>query len=125
MNTFQTWLWWLLGSTWRLEPYHTASARPGPPALIHGNTLVASPLAVRPSLTCNGAVHCVHPVAALAPLTNVCLRAGSELLTAHTAIRLRAVSMERTEKSVSGESLVSAILTSFVRSWPDPVASRK
>src|SRR5438445_12006278 len=77
MKTFQDWLLWLLGSTWRLEPYQTASARPAPPALIHGNTLVASPVVVDPSLTCTGTVHLVHPLAALAALTNTWRSAGS------------------------------------------------
>ncbi|TMB59687.1 MAG: hypothetical protein E6J51_13550 [Chloroflexi bacterium] len=49
------------------------------------------------------------------------------LLMHQTAKRLRALSMDSTEKSVSGEPVgVSAILTNFVRSCP-PVgfASRK
>src|SRR5437588_8460744 len=103
MKTFQAWLLWLLGSTWRLEPYQTASARPGPPALIQGNTLVASPVTVEPSLTCTGAVHVLHPLAALAALTKVWRSAGLALLTVQTTTRLRPLSIERTEKSVSGE----------------------
>src|SRR6185437_2153407 len=97
MNTFHDWLLWLLGSTCRLEPYQTASARPGPPALIHGNTLVASPVEAEPSLTWTGAVQVVHPLAALAALTKICRKAGFALSTAQTATRLRAVSIERTE----------------------------
>ena len=54
MNTFHAWSESLLGSALTLEPYQTASARPGPPALIHGNTLTASPVAVEPSETCTG-----------------------------------------------------------------------
>src|ERR1700745_209098 len=69
MNTFQDWLLWLLGSTWRLEPYQTASARPAPPALIHGKTLVASPVVVEASLTCIGVDHVCHLLAALEALT--------------------------------------------------------
>src|SRR6267378_5062455 len=84
MNTFQAWLLWLLGSTCLSDPYQTASARPGPPALIQGNTLVASPVVVEPSLTCTGAVQLVHPLAALAALTNTCLNAGLLLLTFQT-----------------------------------------
>src|ERR1700741_137809 len=97
MNTFQDWLLWLLGSTCRLEPYHTASARPAPPALIHGKTLVASPVAVAGALTCLG---------------------GG---------RVRHLPIDGTATSVSGEPFgVSAILTSFVRSWPPaPLSSRK
>src|SRR6266478_6121389 len=126
MKTFQAWLLWLLGSTCLSDPYHTASARPGPPALIHGDTLVASPVTVEPSLTCTGAVQLVHPLAALAALTKTCLRAGLLLLTFQTTVRLRAVSIERTEKRVSGDPFgVSAILMSFVKSAPLPVASRK
>src|SRR6267378_1307941 len=129
MKTFQDWLLWLLGSTCLSDPYQTASARPGPPALSHGNTLVASPVAVEPSLTWTGAVHAVHPLAALEALTNVWRSAGSLLvgLTVQTTSRLRPESIERTEKSVSGEPAgVSAILTSRVRSWlPPPASSRK
>src|SRR6267143_3965844 len=129
MKTFHNWLLWLLGSTCLSEPYQTASARPGPPALIHGNTLVASPVAVEPSLTCTGAVQVIHPLAALAALTNVWRRAGSLLLglTVQTTSRLRPESIERTEKRVSGEPAgVSAILTRRVRSWlPPPPSSRR
>src|SRR5438270_4989290 len=82
MKTFHDWLLWLLGSTCRLEPYQTASARPAPPALIHGKTLVASPVAIEPSLTCTGVVHCVQPLAALAALTNTWRSAGLLLPTA-------------------------------------------
>src|SRR5438477_9844801 len=126
MKTFQTWLLWLLGSTCLSEPYQTASARPGPPALIHGKTLVASPVTVDPSLTWTGAVHTVQPLAALAALTKTCRLAGVLLLMHQTATRFRPLSMETTENSVSGEPVgVSAILISLVRSWPVPVASRK
>src|SRR2546426_6071634 len=69
MKTFHDWLLWLLGSTFWSEPYQTASARPGPPALIHGKTLTASPVVVEASLTCTGVVQLCHPVAALATLT--------------------------------------------------------
>src|SRR5256714_11472072 len=118
MNTFHAWLLGLLGSTCRLEPYQTASARPGPPALIHGNTLVASPVAVEPSLTWTGAVHVVQPDAALEADTHDWSSAGSELLTVQTTMRFRALSIDRTENSVSGKPVVSAILTSLVGSWP-------
>ena len=69
MKTFHDWLLWLLGSTFLSEPYQTASARPGPPALIHGNTFTASPVVVEASLTCTGVLQLVQPVAALAALT--------------------------------------------------------
>src|ERR1700716_4310268 len=104
MKTFQDWLLWLLGSTCLSDPYHTASARPGPPALIHGKMLVASPVLVRPSLTWTGAVHLVHPLAALEALTKTWRRAGSLLPTAHTTTRLRPESIDSTENSVSGEA---------------------
>src|SRR5438132_7862758 len=68
MKTFHDWLLWLLGSTFLSEPYQTASARPGPPALIHGKTLTASPVVIEASLTCTGAVQLVHS-GALAALT--------------------------------------------------------
>src|SRR5438309_6975609 len=111
MKTFHDWLLWLLGSTCLSDPYQTASARPGPPALSHGKTLVASPVAVEPSLTWTGAVQVVHPLAALEALTNVWRRAGLVLLTVQSAIRLRPVSIDTTENSVSGEPVgVSAIL---------------
>src|SRR5438128_11818521 len=103
MKTFHDWLLWLLGSTFLSEPYQTASALPGPPALIHGNTLTASPLVVDASLTCSGLVHLVQPVAALAALTKTCRLLGVELLMHHTTKRLRALSIERTEKRASGE----------------------
>ena len=47
-----------------ISPYHTASDRPGPPALIHGNTLTASPVAAEALLTWTGAVQLVHPLPA-------------------------------------------------------------
>src|SRR5438093_12631905 len=125
MKTFHDWLWWLLGSTFRSEPYQTASARPGPPALIHGKTFTASPLEVTPSLTCTGVVQLVQPLAGLAALTKTWRRLGVLLLMHQTTKRLRALSIDSTEKSVSGELAVSAILMSFVRSCPVPVASRK
>src|SRR5438132_7064920 len=126
MKTFHFWPDWLLGSTLLSDPYQTASARPAPPALIHGKTLTASPVPVDASLTCTGAVQLDHPVAALAPLTKTCRFVQSLALMHQTTCRLRAESMETTEKSVSGEPVgVSAILISLVRSCPVPVASRK
>src|SRR5206468_3356141 len=56
MKTFHFWPDWLLGSTLLSDPYQTASARPGPPALIQGKTLTASPVPVDASLTCTGGV---------------------------------------------------------------------
>src|SRR6266851_5930471 len=120
MNTFHAWPFWLLGSTFLSEPYQTASARPGPPALIHGKTLTASPASVEPSLTWTGAVQRVHPLAALAALTKTCRCPGVPPLLGlmhQTTTRFRALSIERTEKSVSGEPVgVSVSLISFVRS---------
>src|SRR5690348_8799330 len=111
MKTFHAWPACALGSTFLSWPYQTASARPGPPALIQGNTLTASPVVVDPSLTCTGAVHFVHPLRALAALTKTCRKLGVLLLMHHTTTRLRALSIERTEKRVSGEPVgVSAIL---------------
>src|SRR4029077_20215057 len=92
INTFQTWLLWELGSTWRFDPYQTASARPAPPALIQGKTFVASPVAVEPSLTWTGAVHFVHPLEALEAETHVWRSAGSPL-TVQATTRLRAESI--------------------------------
>src|SRR5207248_4477760 len=83
MNTFHDWLLWLLGSTCLSEPYQTAAVRPGPPALSHGKTLVASAVAVEPSLIWTGAVQLVHPLAALEALTHVRRNAGLLLLTSH------------------------------------------
>src|SRR6266566_1172076 len=126
MKTFHDWLLWLLGSTFLSEPYQTASALPAPPALIQGKTLTASPLVVDASLTCTGLVHFVQPVAALAALTKTCRRLGFELLMHQTRMRFRALSIDSTEKRVSGEPVgVSAILMSFFKSCPVPVASRK
>src|SRR5439155_11774088 len=84
MNTFQAWPDWLLGSAFLFDPYHTASARPGPPALIHGNTLTASPVPVEPSLTCTGAVQVRQPLFAEAALTKIWRRDGVLLSMAHT-----------------------------------------
>ena len=103
MNTFQACRPWLLGSTLLSDPYHTASARPGPPALIHGNTFTASPVAVDPSLTWTGAVQFVQPVAAEAPLTKTCRRDGVELPMAQVTNRFRAVSIDSTVNRTSGE----------------------
>src|SRR5919198_5656356 len=103
MNTFQAWPDWLLGSTFLFDPYHTASARPGPPALIHGNTLTASPVPVDPSLTRTGAVQVRHPLFAEAALTKICRCDGVSLSIAHTTKRLRALSRESTVNSTSGE----------------------
>src|SRR2546422_4456533 len=105
MNTFQACPLWMLGSTFLSEPYHTASARPGPPALIQGNTFTASPVAVEPSLTRNGRVQFRQPLAAEAALTKTCRWAGLPLLelSAQATNRLRAVSMDSTVNSVSGE----------------------
>src|SRR2546426_991527 len=123
MKTFQDWFFWLLGSTFLSEPYQTASALPGPPALIQGKTLTASPVNVEPSLTRTGALQLAHPLAALAALTHTCRSPGSLLLMHQTTNRLRALSIERTEKRVSGELMVSAILMSF--DGPAPGLSRK
>src|SRR5947207_2618778 len=102
MKTFHDWLLWLLGSTCLSDPYQTASARPGPPALSHGNTFVASPVAVDASLTCTGVVQLRQPDAAEAALTYTCRCAGVPS-TAKTTKRLRAESIETTENSVSGD----------------------
>src|SRR2546428_1807124 len=99
MNTFQAWLFWLLGSTFLSEPYQTASALPGPPALIHGKTFTASPVGVRPSLTLTGVVH-VDQLGALAALTKTWRSPGGTPVAlspiAQTANRLRPLSIERT-----------------------------
>src|SRR5437879_2474253 len=105
MNTFQACPLWLLGLSFLSEPYHTASARPGPPALIQGNTFTASPVAVKPSLTCNVGVQFRQPLAAEAALTKTCRWAGLPLLelSAQATNRLRAVSIDSTVNNVSGE----------------------
>src|SRR5207244_12923627 len=77
IQAFQTWLAVvLLGLASLLEPYHTASARPGPAALIHGKTFTASPLALDPSLTCPG-VGQLFQQAADEPLTALALPGGA------------------------------------------------
>src|SRR5437870_416561 len=125
MKTFHFWPDWMLGSTLLSDPYQTASARPGPPALIHGKTLTASPVPVDPSLTCTGGVQFDHPLAALAPLTKTWRFVQSLAPIFQTTYRLRAESIDSTENNVSGEPVgVSAILISRVRSCPVPVASR-
>src|SRR5207245_10022985 len=102
MNTFQAWPDWLLGSTFLLDPYQTASARPGPPALIQGKTLTASPVWVEASLTWTGGVQADQRLAALAALTRTCRFVQSLELMHQTTGRLRAESMASTEQSVSG-----------------------
>src|SRR5260370_37001038 len=125
MKTFQAWPLWLLGSTLLSEPYQTASARPGPPALIQGKTLTASPVPVHPSLTCTGVVQAFHPLDPLAALPKTCRFVQSLLLMHQTTTSLRALSIDKTENSVSGEPVgVSAILISGVRSCPESVAAR-
>src|SRR4051812_17595344 len=117
MKTFQLWPIWLLGSTLLSDPYQTASARPAPPALIHGKTLTASPVPVDPSLTFTGGVQVAQPVAALAALTKTCRRAGLSALIFQTTWRLRAESMESTANRVSGDPMrLSAIWISLLRS---------
>src|SRR5919197_6394212 len=103
MNTFQAWPDWLLGSTLLFEPYQTASARPGPPALIHGNTLTASPVPVDPSLTRVAGIHVRHPLFADAALTKTCRCEGMSLSMVHTTWRFRAVSSDVTVNRTSGE----------------------
>src|ERR1700740_1081444 len=103
MNTFHAWPLWLEGSTALSEPYQTASARPGPPALSHGNTFTASPVAVEPSETCTGLVQLRQPDAAEDADTYTWSCEGAAD-TAHTTNRLRALSIEATLHSVSGEA---------------------
>src|SRR5205085_542395 len=105
MKTFQACPALVLGSMFLFDPYHTASARPGPPALIQGNTFTASPVPVEPSLTWTGLVQFVHPLAADAALTNTCRFAGlwSFGLTFQTTNRFLALSIETTVNRVSGE----------------------
>src|SRR2546423_4950808 len=98
MKTFHFWRNWLLGSTVLSDPYQTASARPGPPALIQGKTFTASPVPVDASLTCSGGVQVDHPLAALAALTKTCRFDQSSLLMHQTMCRFRAESIESTEK---------------------------
>src|SRR5213082_2343189 len=76
MNTFHAsvLLVLVLGSTLWFEPYHTASARPAAPALIHGKTLTIDGAL----LTWTGAVQVRQPPAADAALTKVCRWAGCE-----------------------------------------------
>src|SRR2546423_10625831 len=76
MKTFHFWPDFELGSADLSEPYHTASARPAPPAFSHGKMLTASPVAVEPSLTWNGGVQVRQPLAALAALTKTWRWAG-------------------------------------------------
>src|SRR5919198_5666365 len=96
MKTFHFWPLLPLGSTFLSEPYQTASARPGPPALIHGKTFTASPVAVDPSLTWTGLVHLVHPVDAAAALTKTWRCEGFVRLLSrtHATNRFRAVSID-------------------------------
>src|SRR5439155_201985 len=103
MKTFHAWPLCELGSTFLSWPYQTASARPGPPALIQGNTFTASPVEVEPSLTCTGVVQLSHPLAALAALTKTsrCLGWAASPVSHQTTKRLRALSIDTTEKRFS------------------------
>src|SRR5438552_9798138 len=94
MNTSQACPAWVLGSTWRFEPYHTTSARPAPPPFTHGNTETMD----GGELTWVGALQLVHPEAALATLTKAWRRAGFVLLPTQATYRLRAESMDVTTK---------------------------
>src|SRR5438128_6972460 len=132
MKTFHAWPFWELGSTFLFEPYQTASARPGPPALIQGNTFTASPVPVDPSLTCTGRVQFVQPDAAEAALTKTWRCDGvlwSRLSTTQSTNRFRAVSMDRTVNRTSGESGRLFAVWMRVSAWPlgcyAPCLSRK
>src|SRR5437762_8285473 len=83
------------------EPYQTASARPGPPALIHGKTFTASPVALDASLTRTGDVQLVQPEAAEAALTYVCRCPGFEepASSVQATKRLRAESIDAALRS--------------------------
>src|ERR1700730_16444934 len=103
MKTSQTCPEWLLGSTLRSAPYQTASAKPCP-ALIHGKTFTIDGAA----LTWTAGDHFVQPDLQLAALTKTCRSAGGVVLpdppTAHTANRLRSLSIESALNRVSGLS---------------------
>src|SRR4051794_9255786 len=121
MNAFHACPLWLLGSTLLFDPYHTASARPGPPALIHGKTFTASPVRVEASLARTGRVQVRHPDAAEDALTYTWRCDGLLSLVAQTTNRLRAESIESTEKRVSGEpGRLSAMWTRLPLSGPPP-----
>src|SRR5947208_16270040 len=102
MKTFQLWPALVLGSTFLSDPYQTASARPGPPALIHGKTLTASPVPVEPSLTGTGGVQLDHPLAPLAAVTKTWRSAGLLARIFQPTYRWRAESMESTATRSSG-----------------------
>src|SRR5579862_9079768 len=102
MNTFHDWPVWLEGSVFLSEPYQTASARPGPPALIHGKTFTASPVPVDPSLTWTGFVQFFQPLAADAALTKTWSWEGVSDAMSHTTKRFRAVSIDTTVNRLSG-----------------------
>src|SRR2546423_14386639 len=117
MKTFQLWPNWPLGSALRFCPHQTASARPGPPALIHGKTFTASPVAVDASLTRTGGVQLLQPEAAEAALTYVwrCPGFDEPASSVHATKRLRAESIDAAVNRTSGESgRLSAIWISFV-----------
>src|SRR5436305_6359731 len=106
MKAFQAWFDFELGSATLFSPYQTSSARPAPPAWIHGMTLTASPVAAEPSLTCIGGVHVFQPLAALDALTNTWRCCGFDWSfvsssTIHAASRLRAWSIDTTGNRTS------------------------
>src|SRR5439155_18593143 len=78
-----------------------------------------SPVDVEPSLTWTFGVQLVQPLSALAALTKTCRWVGSVVLalSAQTTKRFRALSSERTVKSVSGDPVrPSAMWTSLTLS---------
>src|SRR5438552_9375447 len=123
MKTFQTWpAVVLLGSSVELSPYHTASARPGPPALSQGKTLTASPVVPEPSLTWTGGVQLVQPLAALAALTNTWRLVGVLLRLTQTTKRFCAESIEATTKlAASPLSLTTFVDATVIKPEPAPV----
>src|SRR5947209_8879060 len=100
MNTFQACPLWLLGSTLLFDPYQTASARPAPPALIHGNTFTASPVVVDALDARTGLDQTRQPDLADATETYVCHWPGRFPLMSQITNRFRAVSNGSTVNSV-------------------------
>src|ERR1700730_6719215 len=106
MNTSHFWPPWALGLTALSEPYQTTSARPGPPALIHGKMLTMG----------RGA----RPLPARAALTYAWRWVGSRLLPTQATKRLRALSIDATTKLAASPASAGTPLAMVIRRLGSP-----
>src|SRR2546421_9320010 len=121
MYTSHDWPASVLGSAFMLEPYHTASARPGPPATIQGKMLTID----GGELSRTGALHLVHDVDAEATLTHTWRCAGSVLRPTQATKRLRPWSMDAATKFAASPVLSGTPVATVIRFEALPGSSRK